>query len=161
MERILSARDHSCSPLCLWPGPPWWPTRRIAIATTPTPTTGGDGGYAIPYQETDTRGEPGRHSPVLVLAHPADLTAQPGMTVKFSAAGTTDPDGDELTFRWWQDPDALTCRGDFEIVNAGKPQASFTVPGDRTRGQTINIICEMTDNGTPPLTRYQRLVGKI
>lgn len=101
------------------------------------------------------------HAPVVKLAHPADLTAQPGATVKLSAQGTTDPDGDELTFRWWQDPDAGTYKGAVEIQDAGKPEASFTMPGEVAKGETIHIVCEVTDNGTPPLTRYQRVVIKI
>jgi hypothetical protein len=39
--------------------------------------------------------------------------------------------------------------------------ATLLVPADAKPGQAIHIICEMTDNGTPPLTRYQRVVIQI
>ena len=39
--------------------------------------------------------------------------------------------------------------------------ASFTVPEDAGKGETIHIICEVTDAGTPPLTRYQRVVVTV
>ena len=48
-----------------------------------------------PYDEAN-------HPPVVKLAHARDLTVQPGQTVSLSAAGTTDPDGNALTYRWWQ-----------------------------------------------------------
>jgi hypothetical protein len=35
------------------------------------------------------------------------------------------------------------------------------VPDDAKPGQTINVILEATDSGTPPLTRYQRVVVTI
>jgi hypothetical protein len=35
------------------------------------------------------------------------------------------------------------------------------VPEDARPGQTINLILEATDNGTPPLTRYARIVVDV
>ena len=78
-----------------------------------------------------------------------------------SAKGTTDPDGDALTYRWWQYQDADTYPGSVQIENGGQQNASMTVPADSKLGQTIHIICEVTDNGTPPLTRYQRVICNI
>jgi hypothetical protein len=95
---------------------------------------------------------------VVVLAHPADLAAQPGATVKLSARGTSDPDGDELKYRWWQYREAGSYKGNIEIQSADKQDASFTMPADFCKGETIHLICEVTDSGTPPLTRYQRVV---
>ena len=78
-----------------------------------------------------------------------------------SANGTMDPDGDKLTYRWWQYQEADSYEGAIEIKDAGKQDASFKVPGDADKGKTIHIICEVTDDGTPPLTRYQRVVMTI
>jgi len=101
------------------------------------------------------------HPPVVKLAHALDLKVQPGQKVSLSASGTTDPDGDELTYRWWQYQQADTYEGAIDIVNARKQDASFTVPGHGGKGKTIHIICEVTDKGTPQLTRYQRVVVEI
>ena len=98
------------------------------------------------------------HQPVVKLAHSCDLKVRPGETVALSAKGTTDPDGDELAYRWWQYQEADTFDGTIEIKDAGKQEASFTVPDDAGKGKTIHVICEVTDAGTPPLTRYQRVV---
>ncbi len=101
------------------------------------------------------------HQPVVKLAHAHDLKVRPGEKVSLSVKGTTDPDGDALAYRWWQYQEADTYEGTVEIKDAGKQDASFTVPGDAGKGKTIHIICEVTDTGTPQLTRYQRVVIEI
>lgn len=107
-----------------------------------------------PYAEAN-------HPPVVVLTNALNLKAHPGATVNLSAHGTSDPDGNALTYRWWQYREAGTFDGTVEIRDAGKPDASITVPSDAGQGKTIHVVCEVTDNGTPPLTRYQRVVVQI
>lgn len=101
------------------------------------------------------------HPPVVKLDHPNDLEVKAGELVKLSAKGTADPDGDNLNYRWWQYDEADSYDGSVEIKNADHQVASFTVPKEAGSGKTIHMICEVTDNGAPPLTRYQRLVVKI
>ncbi len=105
--------------------------------------------------------EEANHPPVVELAHAADLKVGPGATVELSAQGTSDPDGNEMAYRWWQYEEADTYKGTIEIRDAGKQDASFTVPADAGKGETVHIVCEVTDTGTPPLTRYQRVVVEI
>jgi len=105
--------------------------------------------------------EEANHPPVVFLRHAPDLEVYPGAKVELSARGTTDPDGDELEYRWWQYQEAGSYNGAIEIRDAGKMDASFTVPGDAGKGETIHIICEVTDSGTPQLTRYQRVVVEV
>jgi hypothetical protein len=101
------------------------------------------------------------HPPAVVLTNALNLNVRPGATVKLNACGTSDPDGNALKYRWWQYREAGTYDGTVEIRDAGKPKASFTVPGDAGKGNTIHIICEVTDDGTPPITRYQRVVVEV
>jgi hypothetical protein len=103
------------------------------------------------------------HAPVVKLAHSLDMKVRPGQRVSLSAQGTTDPDGDALSFRWWQYREAgkNPYPGDAKIDNAEKTDASLLIPDDAKAGQTIHVICEVTDNGTPPLVRYQRVVCEI
>ncbi len=105
--------------------------------------------------------EEANHPPVVVLAHAADLKVGPGATVELSVRPTSDPDGDDLAYRWWQYEEADTYKETIEIRDADKQDASFTVPNNAGQGKTIHIICEVTDTGTPPLTRYQRVVVEI
>ncbi|TWT87191.1 hypothetical protein Mal64_27290 [Pseudobythopirellula maris] len=102
--------------------------------------------------------EDANHPPLVVLGHEADLMAQPGATVELSAHGTRDPDGDNLSYRWWQYREAGTHDGGVEIQNAGQQNASFAMPADIEEAKTIHIVCEVTDDGAPALTRYQRVV---
>ena len=101
------------------------------------------------------------HQPVVVLAHSADIKARPGSKVSLSAAGTSDPDGDSLTFSWWQYAEAGTYPGLAAISGSGAVSAVLTVPADARPGQTIHVVCEVTDNGTPRLTRYARVVVTV
>lgn len=101
------------------------------------------------------------HPPLVTLAHSNDLNARPGDNVNLSAEGTRDPEGDDLKYRWWQYREAGTYGGSVEIRDAEKQDASFTVPVDAVAGQTVHIICQVQDHGTPPLTRYQRVIVEI
>ncbi len=104
-----------------------------------------------PYEEAN-------HEPVVKLACKENITASSGKRVKLSARGTSDPDGDRLTYRWWQYTEADSYAGKVKIESASEQIASVVVPADAKSGNTIHIICEVTDNGTPVLTRYARVV---
>lgn len=105
--------------------------------------------------------EDANHPPIVALNHVSDLKFRPGKSVRLSAVGTTDPDGDVLKYRWWQYREAGTYDGAIEIRIAGKRDVSFSVPDDAGKGQTLHIVCEVTDSGTPQLTRYRRVVVEI
>ncbi len=98
------------------------------------------------------------HPPKVVTKNKNHIVMSPGRTLKLSAEGTTDPDGDKLTYRWWQYKEAGTYFGDIDIQNADGPNATFISPKDAGEGIMIHIILEVTDDGTPQLTRYKRFV---
>ena len=102
--------------------------------------------------------ERANHPPVVTLDHGLDLKAKSGDTVKLSAEGTRDPDGDRLTYRWWQYTEPGSYKGTLGIRDADQPEAAFVAPNDARRGQTAHVICEVTDRGDPPLTRYRRVI---
>ena len=88
------------------------------------------------------------------------LEAKAGDRVKWSAAGSSDPDGDKLTYRWWVYREAGTYPGDVTIDKADTAEATLAVPADAA-GKVIHVVLEVTDSGTPPLTRYQRVVVAV
>jgi len=105
--------------------------------------------------------EEANHPPVVKLANALDISAKPGSKINLSAKGTTDPDGDELSYTWWEYQNADTYHGSIEFQNAHQQDASFTVPGDASPGETIHVVCEVKDNGSPQLTRYKRVVVRV
>jgi hypothetical protein len=98
------------------------------------------------------------HPPVVVLKNALNLKARPGEIVKLNAQGTSDPDGNELRYRWWQYSDAGTYKKKIIIREAANKKASFTVPANAGNGQTIHVILTVTDMGNPALTRYKRVI---
>jgi hypothetical protein len=80
----------------------------------------------------------------------------PGDVVSLSAAGSSDPDGDRLRYRWWIYDEAGTCPADVSIANADTVAATLNVP-PQAAGE-IHVILEATDEGTPPLTSYRRVI---
>jgi len=102
--------------------------------------------------------EQANHPPVVRLAHGENLSAQPGQAVALSAEGTSDPDGDQLSYRWWQYAGPGSYGGKVTIENPEAPRATLLAPADLKPGQTIHVICEVSDDGKPPLTRYRRVI---
>lgn len=101
------------------------------------------------------------HPPAVLLDHPVDRNAKRNRQVALSAKGTSDPDGDALTYHWWQYQEADSYDGVIKIQDADQQHATFTVPGDAKVGDTLHVVCAVTDDGTPRLTRYQRVVFHI
>jgi len=111
------------------------------------------------------------HPPVPKLGHPRELFAKPGERVALSAEGTTDPDGDPVSYQWFYYPEpgtlgASSARDGQPVPIQGfdQPKAWFTVPTQRVMPPgtgTMHIILAVTDHGTPRLTRYQRVVVTV
>jgi len=99
------------------------------------------------------------HNPKARVAGSLIQTVVPGTTIHLDATATTDPDGDKLTFNWWQYYEADSAEAKVTIKNASSNQASFVAP--KEPGKQVHIILEVTDNGTPPLVGYQRVICKI
>ena len=117
-----------------------------------------------PYDEAN-------HPPVVVLGHPSELNAKQGETVYLSAEGCSDPDGDELRYKWFYYGEAgtfTTSSGTtgqpIQLDGANDMTASFKVPTARVMPPgtgTIHIILAVTDDGTPELTRYARVIVNV
>ncbi|TWT68365.1 nucleoside hydrolase-like domain-containing protein [Crateriforma conspicua] len=85
-----------------------------------------------------------------------------GEPLSLDATKSTDPDGDQLRFRWWFYPEAGTYTGELPAIRNGETATpSFNVPQD-ANGQTIHLVLEITDTGRPyPLTDYRRIVIRV
>lgn len=85
------------------------------------------------------------------------LDAVPGEEVSLDAGGSSDPDGDKLSYRWFVYREAGTYVGDVKIENAFTQKTTMHMPRDAF-GKAVHAILEVIDDGTPPLTVYRRIV---
>ena len=100
------------------------------------------------------------HPPRVDIKGPLAVLASPGSTVQLRGE-VSDPDHDEVKVSWWQFNLAGSYPGDISFANATALTTSFVVPSDAKPGQTISVILEATDSGTPAATRYQRVLVTV
>lgn len=96
------------------------------------------------------------HEPIVKIEGPRHVLASPGETIRLNGK-ISDPDNHKVSVRWWQFK-VGSYANEVPISNATSQQARVTIPKDAPAGQTIHLILEATDNGTPALTRYQRII---
>ncbi|WP_116949048.1 DUF1593 domain-containing protein [Jiangella endophytica] len=100
------------------------------------------------------------HNPRARVPQGLDLTRKPGQPVVLTPR-VTDPDGDDVALTWWQYREAGTYPGSVDLTTNAGGVTRFRVPADAQPGQTIHLILEATDDGTPALTHYQRVVVTV
>jgi hypothetical protein len=102
------------------------------------------------------------HPPVPRVANGEKMTVKSGEQFHLSAAGTTDPDGDSLSYLWFEYPEAGTYKGrvSFTPYSPNLYDVPVTAPMvDST--VTLHFILKVTDKGTPALTRYKRVIVTV
>lgn len=107
------------------------------------------------------------HPPVAKLNHPDRLRAKSGESVKLSAVGSSDPDGNALSYEWIYYGEVGTLAlsnsrtgAPLPIEGAKTINASFVAP-KVTKPETMHFILAVTDQGAPPLTRYRRVIVTV
>ena len=96
------------------------------------------------------------HEPLVEIEGPINVLASAGEKIRING-DVSDPDGNAVSIKWWQFlvgsyPNKVV------ILNPNSAQAEVLIPNDAIGGQTIHLILEATDNGTPSLTKYQRII---
>ena len=79
------------------------------------------------------------------------------ISLSLDASKSFDPDGDNLQFSWWQQPEIGKTK--VKIEQADQPIATLRIPAD-AKGDTIHIICEVHDDGPYHLPAYRRIIIK-
>ena len=90
----------------------------------------------------------------------AHLTVKSGETIKLSAHGTTDPDGDTLSYRWFVYKEAGDYTGTIIIRNNNAKEVGFVTPKVK-QPRKIHIILEVKDDGEPNLYSYRRIIVTV
>lgn len=104
------------------------------------------------------------HNPIAVVngvagKQPLRLAAMPGETLVLSASGSSDPDGNKLSYRWFYYPEAGAPGprpSEFALTGDTTAEAQLIVPpGDWPE---LHVILEVRDDGEPVLFSYRRVI---
>ena len=101
------------------------------------------------------------HPPIPALSHPEEITVKSGDLISLVAGGTTDPDGDNLGYVWFQYLEAGTCKKLVKFIWAENIYRTYVKAPEVEKEGTVHIILKVTDKGTPPLSRYKRVIVTI
>ena len=99
------------------------------------------------------------HEPLVMIEGPLEVLASAGQTIRLNGL-VSDTDQNKVSIKWWQFKVGSYLK-DVNISNPTSLQPKVTIPTDALPGQTIHIILEATDDGKPPLTRYQRVIVTV
>lgn len=104
------------------------------------------------------------HPPVVKLDGADNRAAKVGDTIRLNATGSSDPDGNLLSYKWFYYPEAgsfvissARTEAPIKINGSNAANAWFVIPRGGRLG-TIHIILAVSDKGKPSLTRYKRVI---
>ena len=89
---------------------------------------------------------------------PLRITAKAGDIIRIDASKSKDPDGDGLTFHWWQQTEIGKTEIDIEGVN--QSVSTIRIPSE-AKDDTIHVLCEVHDDGPFHLVAYKRIIITI
>ncbi len=108
-----------------------------------------------PYSEAN-------HPPVPALGHPEEIIVKSGEVFILDASGTADPDGDNLSYLWFQYPEVGSYKKTIKIDLAENLYRVFYIKAPIVeKNETTHFILKVTDKGKPPLSRYKRVIVTI
>ena len=101
------------------------------------------------------------HPPVPVLGNPDKITVKSGEGFGLDAGNSTDPDGDNLSYLWFNYPEASSYKKYIKIEGAENAHSAYLIAPDVEKTETAHFILKVTDKGSPPLSRYKRVIVTI
>jgi Protein of unknown function (DUF1593) len=100
------------------------------------------------------------HPPKVSIAGKRERAATPGEVITLDASGTNDPDDDRLTFAWSVYPVGPGSANEVTVDGRNERIARVAL-SPRLTGKILPILLIVTDQGSPPLTRYARVLVTI
>lgn len=102
---------------------------------------------------------------------PVSINACENSTIALTSSGTRDPDGNQLSYHWWQYREATGSMTSQELAIGGADtqEAKITIPATLKPAPNVQIptetlyhvVLSVTDDGIPPLTRYRRVLLNV
>jgi hypothetical protein len=105
--------------------------------------------------------EEANHPPIPVLSHPERITVKSGEHFSLDAFDTTDPDGDNISFLWFNYPEAGTIKKLIKVDGAENVHVANVKAPEVNKEETAHFILKVTDKGEPQLSRYKRVIVTI
>ncbi len=105
------------------------------------------------------------HHPMAVLNGDSSrgvlrVSAAAGNSVALDAAGSSDPDADSLSYKWFFYKEASSYDAAVTIASNSSVSASVQLPAGAS-GKTLHIVLEVRDDGSPNLYAYRRLIVTV
>ena len=105
--------------------------------------------------------EDANHPPVPALNHPDEITVRSGEGFGLDAGGTTDPDGDNLSYLWFNYPEAGSYKNKININSAENLKRVYVTAPKVDKNETVHFVLKVTDKRQPSLSRYKRVIVNI
>jgi hypothetical protein len=106
-----------------------------------------------PYREAN-------HPPVAILNQPDTFTVRSGEDFVLDGHAT-DPDGDSVSLFWFQYAEAGSYKGTVSMKSAENMTHVDVAAPKVDKPETVHFILKVTDKGSPPLSRYTRVIVTI
>jgi len=101
------------------------------------------------------------HPPVPKLVGDDRFTVTSGQGFSLDASTSTDPDGDSLSFLWFDYPEAGSYKKTVAVGAANNAHAIYVTAPQVDSPKTVHIILKVTDKGSPTLSRYKRIIVTV
>lgn len=101
------------------------------------------------------------HPPVPVLKSPERMDVRSGEWFVLDASDSYDPDGDSLSYLWFNYPEAGTMDREVRIGGSENIHSVKVRAPEVTKPETLHFILKLSDKGTPSLCRYKRIIVEV